>query len=195
MIMDDISEKKLGNEEGRWINLRLIKESDALITLKWRLKDRAKFLNSGSSTEKEQANWIKSRPSTEFNYIIELKSGAPVGMLSLIDVDTKNLHAETARFLIGEEDLVKGIPVAVEAMKLLYQVAFDKLKLKRLYGTVASKNKLMIKWQKYLGMKEEGVLRQHYFINNEWQDAIVLGLLDSEYFEDALPKMNRLINA
>lgn len=193
--MDDISEKKLGNEEGRWINLRLIKESDASITLKWRLKDRAKFLNSGSSTEKEQANWIKSRPSTEFNYIIELKSGTPVGMLSLIDVDTKNLHAETARFLIGEEDLVKGIPVAVEAMKLLYQVAFDKLKLKRLYGTVASKNKLMIKWQKYLGMKEEGVLRQHYFINNEWQDAIVLGLLDSEYFEDALPKMNRFINA
>ena len=192
--MGDISEKKLSNEEGRWINLRLIQESDASLTLKWRLKDRAKFLNSGSSTEKEQANWIKSRPSTEFNYIIELKSGAPVGMLSLIDVDTKNLHAETARFLIGEEDLVKGIPVAVEAMKLLYQVAFDKLKLKRLYGTVASKNKLMIKWQKYLGMKEEGALRQHYFINNEWQDAIVLGLLDNEYFEDALPKMNRLIN-
>lgn len=192
--MGDLGEKKLGNEEGRWINLRLIKESDASITLKWRLNDRAKFLNSGSSTEKEQANWINTRPSTEFNYIIELKSGAPVGMLSLIDVDTKNLHAETARFLIGEEDLVKGIPVAVEAMKLLYQVAFDKLKLKRLYGTVASKNKLMIKWQKYLGMKEEGVLRQHYFINNEWQDAIILGLLDGEYFEDALPKMNRLIN-
>ncbi|MBU3616732.1 GNAT family N-acetyltransferase [Polynucleobacter sp. JS-Polo-80-F4] len=195
MIMGDIGEKKLSNEEGRWINLRLIKESDASITLKWRLKDRARFLNSGSSTEKEQADWIKSRPSTEFNYIIELKTGAPVGMLSLIDVDTKNLHAQTARFLIGEEDLVKGIPVAVEAMKLLYQVAFDRLKLKRLYGTVASKNKLMIKWQKYLGMKEEGVLRQHYFINNEWQDAIALGLLDGEYFEEALPKMNRLINA
>lgn len=193
--MGDISEKKLGNEEGRWINLRLIKESDASITLKWRLKDRAKFLNSGSSTEKEQADWIKLRPSTEFNYIIQLKGGEPVGMLSLINVDTKNLHAETARFLIGEEDLVKGVPVAVEAMKLLYQVAFDKLKLKRLYGTVASKNKLMIKWQKYLGMREEGALRQHYFINNEWQDAIVLGLLDNEYYEYSLPKMNRLINA
>ena len=193
--MGDISEKKLGNEEGRWINLRLIKESDASITLKWRLKDRAKFLNSGSSTDKEQADWIKKRPSTEFNYIIQLKGGEPVGMLSLINVDTKNFHAETARFLIGEEDLVKGVPVAVEAMKLLYQVAFDKLKLKRLYGTVASKNKLMIKWQKYLGMREEGALRQHYFINNEWQDAIVLGLLDNEYYEYALPKMNRLINA
>jgi RimJ/RimL family protein N-acetyltransferase len=58
---------------------------------------------------------------------------------------------------------------------------------------VASKNKLMIKWQKYLGMKEEGVLRQHYFINNEWQDAVVLGLLDEEYYKYAVHKMNALI--
>lgn len=192
--MSAVGIKNLVYEEGRWINLRLIQESDAAITLKWRLKDRAKFLNVGSLTQAEQANWIKSRPSTEFNYIIELKGGTPVGMLSLIDIDTKNLHAETARFLIGEEDLVKGFPVAIEAMKLLYQVAFDKLQLKRLYGTVASTNKLMIKWQKYLGMKEEGSLRQHYFINNVWQDAVVLGLLDEEYYEYSLPKMNRLIN-
>ena len=181
--------------EGIYVNLRPIKASDSEVTFKWRSASRAKLLNSGAPSEEEQKRWILSRPTSEFNYIIELKSGDPIGMLSLIDIDSKNLHAETARFLIGEEGLVKGIPAAVEAMKLLYQIAFDGLKLKRLYGTVASNNKLMIKWQKYLGMKEEGVLRQHYLINNEWQDAIALGLLDSEYFEDALPKMNRLINA
>lgn len=180
--------------EGLYVNLRPIEASDSEVTFKWRSASRARLLNTGAPSVEDQGKWILSRPASEFNYIIELKSGEPVGMLSLIDIDSKNLHAETARFLIGEEDLVKGIPAAVEAMKLLYQIAFDGLKLKRLYGTVASKNKLMIKWQKYLGMKEEGALRQHYFINNEWQDAIVLGLLDNEYFEDALPKMNRLIN-
>jgi diamine N-acetyltransferase len=179
---------------GAFINLRPLLVQDAEKTFAWRQSMRAHFLNQGASTVQEQRQWIQSRPKSEYNFIIELKNFEPVGMLSLIDIDPKNLHAETARFLIGEEDLVKGIPVAVEAMKLLYQMAFDNLKLKRLYGTVASKNKLMIKWQKYLGMKEEGVLRQHYFINNEWQDAIVLGLLDSEYFEYALPKMSRLIN-
>lgn len=181
--------------EGLYVNLRPIEASDSEVTFKWRSVSRAKLLNSGAPSVEDQKMWILSRPTSEFNYIIELKSGDPIGMLSLIDIDLKNLHAETARFLIGEEALVKGIPAAVEAMKLLYQIAFDGLKLKRLYGTVASNNKLMIKWQKYLGMKEEGVLRQHYFINNEWQDAIALGLLDSEYFEDALPKMTRLINA
>jgi diamine N-acetyltransferase len=181
--------------QGLYVNLRPIESSDSEVTFKWRGASRAKLLNSAAPSAEDQKSWILSRPAYEFNYIIELKSGEPVGMLSLINIDSKNLHAETARFLIGEEDLVKGIPAAVEAMKLLYQIAFDRLKLKRLYGTVASKNKLMIKWQKYLGMKEEGTLRQHYFINNEWQDAIVLGLLDYEYYEHALPKMNRLINA
>ena len=128
-------------QEGKWVDLRLIRESDAAVTLKWRQRDRAKFLNAGSSTVKEQADWISSRPPNEFNFIIEIKSGEAVGMVSLVDIDLKNLHAQTARFLIGEEDLVKGIPAAVEAMKLIYEVAFEILKLKRLYGTVASKNK------------------------------------------------------
>ena len=50
-------------------------------------------------------------------------------MLSLIGIDRVNAHAESARFLIGEEDAVKGIPVAVEAMKLLYALACDELGL------------------------------------------------------------------
>lgn len=176
------------------MNLRPIEASDSLITFKWRSASRAKLLNTGAASVEDQKKWILSRPTSEFNFIIELKGGEPVGMLSLIDIDFKNLHAEPARFLIGEKDLVKGIPAAVEAMKLLYEMAFGELKLKRLYGTIAAKNKLMIKWQKYLGMKEEGLLRQHYFIDNEWQDAVILGLLHNEYFEDVLPKMNRLLS-
>jgi RimJ/RimL family protein N-acetyltransferase len=184
---------KAEKKEGLYVNLRPIEVSDAAETFKWRSASRAKLLNSGAPSVEDQSRWILARPASEFNFIIELKSGESVGMLSLINIDLKNLHAETARFLIGEVNSVKGIPVAVEAMKLLYQIAFDGLRLKRLYGTVAFSNKLMIKWQKYLGMKEEGVLRQHYLINNEWQDAVVLGLLYKEYIEDVLPKLNSLI--
>jgi RimJ/RimL family protein N-acetyltransferase len=44
-------------------------------------------------------------------------------------------------------------------MKLLYELAFDRLAC--CGGIIAANNTLMIKWQKYLGMKEEGRLRQH----------------------------------
>ena len=125
--------------------------------------------------------------------MIVLKSGQPVGMLSLIGVNQANRHAETARFLIGEEEAVKGVPAAVEAMKLLYVLAFDTLGLHRIYGTVTADNALMAKWQKYLGMKEEGRMRDHYFLDGHFQDAIVLGMLADEYRAQALPRMTAMI--
>ena len=88
--------------------------------------------------------------------MIELADGRPVGMLSLVNVDRHNLHAESARFLIGDEAAVKGVPAAVEAMKLLYELAFDELGLVRVCGIVAAENTLMVKWQRFLGMRRGG---------------------------------------
>jgi len=53
----------------------------------------------------------------------------------------------------------------------------------------------MIKWQTYLGMTQEGCLRQHLFIDAHPQDAVVFGLLDSEYRRITLPRLKSLIAA
>ena len=178
---------------GDHVVLRPLTVDDAAMTLRWRMSDRANLLNRGATTVEDQAAWIAARPAGEYNFVIELVSGEPVGMLSLVGVDTINRRAEPARFLIGEPDAVRGLPVAVEAMKLLYELAFDELKLHRVHGTIAVDNRLMIKWQKFLGMREEGILRQHYFIGGEYRDAICLALLEDEYRTVALPRMNALI--
>lgn len=180
---------------GEFVTLRPLTVDDAAMTLHWRQGKRAINLNSGAETVEQQAVWLSTRPSSEFNYVIQLKSGADVGMLSLLGVDKINRHAETGRFLIGDESAVKGIPAAVEAMKLIYELAFDQLYLVRVFGSVASDNQLMIKWQKFLGMKEEGRMRQHYFINGHFQDAVILGLLADEYRQMTLPRMKALIAA
>jgi len=184
MVDSNVKERR-----GVHVTLRPMQASDAAITFGWRQAERARLLNAGAATVEQQAAWIAGRPGSEYNYIIELKNGTPIGMLSLVGVDKTNRHAETGRFLIGEEEAAKGVPAAVEAMKLLYELAFDELKLVRVHGTVASGNKLMLKWQKYLGMQEEGCLRQHYFIDGVWQDAICLGLLEHEYRTISLPRM------
>jgi RimJ/RimL family protein N-acetyltransferase len=179
---------------GEFVNLRPLEVEDASITFNWRSSQRASLLNVGSKTVDDQKEWIERRTKSEYNFIIELKNKIPIGMLSLVNVNDINKNAETARFLIGDETSAKGIPAAVEAMKLIYGFAFDYLKLVRLYGTVASENKLMVKWQMYLGMKEEGRMRNHYFVGGRWQDAIMLGLLVDEYREKSLPRMNSLIS-
>jgi RimJ/RimL family protein N-acetyltransferase len=179
--------------EGEFVNLRPLKASDAELTYNWRHAARAKFLNQGAASVEQQASWIASRPASEFNFVIELKNGHAVGMVSLTGIDSINQHGESGRFLIGDEDAVKGAPVAVEAMKLIYELAFDQLGLIRICGTVAADNHLMIKWQKYLGMKEEGRLRNHLYLGGQFQDAIFLGLLVDEYRKITLPRMNFLI--
>ena len=180
---------------GEFVDLRPLDVDDAKMTFAWRQSQRSVKLNRGAQTVEHQTRWIASRPESEYNFAIVLKTGLPVGMVAVTGIDTVHGHAEPGRFLIGDESSVRGIPAAVEAMKLVYELVFDELKLQRVHGTIASDNVLMMKWQKFLGMKEEGRLRKHYFINGHFQDAIMFGMLVDEYRSTALPRMNSLIAA
>ena len=167
---------------GMFVSLVPLSPEDAELTFRWRNSKRAQYLNRGASNVAEQRTWIDKRPKNEINWMIRLKqSGTKVGMLSLININTVSRNAESARFLIGDEEAVKGIPAATEAMKLLYDFAFKNLNLHKVYGQIAALNTSMIKWQKYLGMKEEGLLREHLMISGELQDAVILSILASEY--------------
>jgi len=181
--------------QGEFVDLRPLTPDHAAITFGWRQGERAENLNSGAQSVEQQAQWIAARPASEYNFIIQLKDGRAVGMVSAIAIDFLHRRCESARFLIGDQDAVRGVPAAVEAMKLLYRLVFDELKLLRVFGTIASDNTLMMKWQKFLGMKEEGRQRRHYFINGHFQDAVLFGMLEDEYRSQALPRMNALIAA
>lgn len=178
---------------GQFISLRAITSNDAAMTLRWRAASRARYLNTGATTQQEQADWIAARPTTEYNFIIELAGSTPVGMIALTHIDPINRNAIPGRFLIGEEKVVRGVPVAAEAISMVYALAFDELAMHRIHGTVAEDNHLMIKWQKYIGMREEGRLRDHYFINGRFQDAVCLGLLEVEYREMVIPRLRALM--
>jgi RimJ/RimL family protein N-acetyltransferase len=201
---------------GRFVTLRPLGVNDAEITQKWRTSGRAFLLNRGAQTVEEQREWIASRPfdpSRELNFVMLLghrtslfPTGAvvpdelrreplPLGMISLEDIDLVHHRAQPAHFLIGEEDAVKGIPVALEAVKLLYELAFDTLGLHRLFGPMSEENTFMLRFHKALGMKEEGRQRDHYFINGHYQDAILIGMLEDEYRTIAKPRIEALIRS
>lgn len=180
---------------GEFVDLIPLAKEHASLTFAWRQSERAANLNRGAQTIELQAAWIASRPDSEYNFIISLKDGLPVGMVSVIGIDAIHRHCEPSRFLIGNETAVRGIPAAVEAMKLVYHLVFSELKLLRVFGYITSDNVLMIKWQKFLGMREEGRWRHHFFINGHFQDAVLFGMLAEEYEAQALPRMNSLIAA
>src|SRR5664279_4973979 len=117
--------------------LRPLSVDDAETTQKWRTSPRAFLLNKGAQNVEQQKVWIASRALLpEYNFVMEV-AGQPVGMISLVDIDLAHLR-------VGEEKAVRGIPVALEAVQLLYGMAFDKLRLRKLWGPIASENKQMI---------------------------------------------------
>lgn len=181
---------------GRNVALRTLTVKDAAITQKWRTSGRAWLLNRGAQNVEEQAAWIESRPRTEYNFIQVLHDGTPVGMISLVDVDEVHRHAEAAHFLIGEPDAVRpfgnGV-IAAEATLLLHRFAFEVLGLHRIYGPVASDNVQMIRWNRYIGMVEEGRLRDHYWLNGHWQDAVMMGLCEDRWRSVTVPRLQELI--
>jgi RimJ/RimL family protein N-acetyltransferase len=149
----------------------------------------------GAKTIREQTEWIECRPENELNFIIELTSRElPVGMLSLIEIDMTAGTAEPARFLLGEREECNGTPVAVEAMKILYSVAFDMLKLNSLHGTILERNNQMRKWQRYLGMKEVGLVKRKALINGCEENLVGVTLTRCDYAKVARPNMDRLIS-
>ena len=77
--------------EGSFARLRPLVPEDSELTLRWRLSERAVQLNRGSTSVEQQRLWIRGRPATELNYIIETKNQIAVGMLSLINIELNHV--------------------------------------------------------------------------------------------------------
>lgn len=177
----DLINEKYSLILGKYINLRLVTIGDAEVIVKWRNSDKAKYLNKGASEVEDQIKWLQNRPDNEYNYIIETKFNLPVGMISLYSINYRDKNAEPGRLILGDSETIKDKPIVYEALLLIMDMAFNELKLHRIYGSISSDNSDMIKFHKYLGMKEEGILKDNYFRNGEYQDAVILRLLENEY--------------
>ena len=180
--------------EGTWCYLRPVVVTDAELTFNWRNLERASSLGGAPKDVDSQKTWISTRPESEINLIICLKSNdVPVGMISIVDINHYHATAQTSRFLIGEEKLVAGMPVALEAMNLCYEKIFLEWNLRKIWGYVAASNWRMVKWQTSLGMKKEGVQEQQLKINGQIDDAVLLGLTREHYQESVKKRITVMI--
>src|SRR5258708_17092285 len=82
---------------GEFVLLRRLTVEDAEITHRWRHDARALHLNRSAATVADQARWIVGRPAREFNYIIEMIGGPPLGMRSPVTTDFANRRGRSAR--------------------------------------------------------------------------------------------------
>jgi diamine N-acetyltransferase len=184
------------NIDGKHILLRPMTEADAEDIYKWRTSVSGLFMNQPLNySVNSQLAWIKARPQNEVNYIIYNQAMDKVGMIAIVEIDEQNKKAEVGRLLLDEKYLNISTPYGLEALKLTYNIVLNEWKFNKIYGVILSKNQAMIKMQKFLGMEEEGVLKQHIFFNNEFVDlnlyCIFTDMLNKKY----IPRINFLLKS
>jgi RimJ/RimL family protein N-acetyltransferase len=122
------------------------------------------------------------RDGTLFQWGVEITGGPLVGTCTLARLDLTNRRAELG-FALGRAFWGRGYMTAALPAVLAY--AFGRLGLHRVCADTDPRNVRSIRALERLGFLREGVLREHYLVQGEPQDAVVYGLLRSEWARTA----------
>lgn len=115
---------------------------------------------------------------TLYQWGLENREGELVGTCTLSRIDRANRRAELG-FALGRAHWGRGY--MADALPAVITFAFERLGLHRLHADTDPRNAASIRVLERLGFRREGALREHYFVGDEPQDAIVYGLLRSEW--------------
>ncbi|KGA98925.1 acetyltransferase [Alkalihalobacillus alcalophilus ATCC 27647 = CGMCC 1.3604] len=126
-------------------------------------------------------NVILSSTTSKSYMITDVNTDIAIGIVSLINIDSKNRNAECI-IDIGNKDYW-GKGYGQESLALLLDYAFLEMNLHRISLRVFSFNKKAIHLYKKLGFVQEGLSRESLFRKGKWHDIIQMGLLRSEYKE------------
>ncbi|MBU1164871.1 GNAT family N-acetyltransferase [Patescibacteria group bacterium] len=170
------------NLKGELINLRPVQLLDAPNWVKW-LKDKevTQFLSVGPITlEKEKKllrKMIKSKD--QYTFAIETKEGKHIGGCALNNIVKEAKHAEFGIIIGDKASWSKGY--GTDALELLLNFGFNRLKLKRIYLRCIEYNKRGIRCYEKCGFVHEGKLRKHMYKKGKPWDEIRMSILINEY--------------
>jgi RimJ/RimL family protein N-acetyltransferase len=109
---------------------------------------------------------------------VETRDTGLSGTCTLAQFDERNRRAELG-FALGRGYWGRGIMKA--ALPAVIDFAFDQLGLHRIFADTDPRNIPARRALERLGFVREGQLRQHYWVRGEPQDAVMFGLLRSEW--------------
>lgn len=166
--------------------LRSLQQADAPIIKKW-AGEKAIAENTfvphpykeGMAEEyinQSHKNWDEGSAAT-FGIILK-KSDSLIGTISLKDISKLHSRAEMG-YWIATPYWRKGY--ATEAAKKILHFAFVKLNLNRVFAGFFHTNPASGRVQEKIGMKKEGIQRQHIYRFGEYKDLILYAILKEDW--------------
>jgi RimJ/RimL family protein N-acetyltransferase len=119
------------------------------------------------------------RSRTLFQWgIARIEDDRVIGTCTLFRLDSAHRRAEIG-FALARECWGRGF--ATEAVGTLIRFAFVDLDLHRLEADADPRNERSLRLLERLGFRREGYFRERYHLGGEVQDAVMLGLLRTEW--------------
>jgi RimJ/RimL family protein N-acetyltransferase len=168
---------------GSHVVLRKSQVEDAQFIFNLRTSHAGRFLRQPIDySVNSQKKWMKSRPTNEINYIIhDKKTENKVGTISIYDVNKLDKIANVGRLILDEKYLKLSNPYGLESLLLTYNFVFNNLNFRKITGDILASNHEMFKFQIFLGMQEEGFLKEHVFIQNEFIGLHIMSLFKNDF--------------
>lgn len=171
------------------VYFRTFEENDADLIYQWMNDDELKKLSTGLNRRMcrdEALEWVKARMRHN-NYqvfwaICAKDTDKMIGYACLTDIHYINSSANFSGVIIGDKKYQDGM-AWIETYLFVYEYAFERLNLNRLYGSAIDNHKTTMAMRKAMFNTREGVMRQAAFKNGKYYDVSMSSILRDEYFE------------
>lgn len=110
-------------------------------------------------------------------HFLACRDDDPVGFVWLFRIDDVAGRAELGYWVVPDE---QGNGHATEIARLAVEYAFDERGLHKVLARVLDWNDASARVLEKVGFRQEGRLRDHYYVDGERVDADLYALLDSE---------------
>jgi [ribosomal protein S5]-alanine N-acetyltransferase len=174
--------KRIICRQGRLIDLCVLNQERHLgKCLKWFNNPAINlFLTVGwrPVTEKAELEWFDNIAKDDANIVmaIETRKKEYIGNVGLHKINYRHRKAEMG-IIIGEKSYW-GKGIATEAEIIISEYGFRHLNLRKIYAGIVAENIGSIKAAKKAGFKEEGILREHLFIDGRYRDIVQLAIFN-----------------
>ncbi|MGU3540924.1 spermidine N1-acetyltransferase [Methylobacterium sp. A54F] len=115
---------------------------------------------------------------TERRFIIAAADGQSAGMVELVEIN--HLHRR-CEFQIAVHPSFQGRGFARTATHIAIDYAFSVLNIHKLYLHVDRDNARAVRIYESCGFMAEGVLRDEFFVNGKYRDAVRMCLFQPDY--------------
>lgn len=172
---------------GERIRLRAPERDDVALFAAWINDPEVRFgisLYLPMSIAREE-QWFESmlkRPPDEHPLTIEVREGegwTAIGNVGFIGLDPVAHSAEVGIMIGNKAYWNQGY--GTEAMELILKHGFETLNLHRIFLRVFERNPRAIRCYEKAGYTHEGRLREAVYIDGEYSDMLVMGILRREW--------------